>query len=345
MHAWRINELGHPSTALVLEDIADPVPGPDEVLISVEAGNINFADILLCQGIYQDRPGVPFTPGLETCGVIEAVGSAVDDPQLVPGVRVAGMSALPAGGYAEKALLRANTVLVMPADLPAEVATVLYSTYQTSHVGLFHRGGLRAGDWLLVHAAAGGVGSAAAQLGAAVGARVIVTAGSPERVQHAIDDVRQLTGGETAEMHGFDYGARGADGIRDDVMALTDGRGVDVAFDPIGGPVGEITRRLMAWEGRLIVVGFAAGEIPSYPANHLLVKNYSVVGLHWGAYVDHGGRPVIEAAHADLLDRYYAGTIRPPVAEQVPLAELPDALARLEARQVRGRLVVTNAVS
>jgi NADPH:quinone reductase len=326
MRAWRVNELGHPSQSLRLEDVDDPVPGPDQVAIRVEAGNVNFADILLCQGIYQDRPRVPFTPGLETCGVVEAVGPGVAFPV---GSRVAGMSALPRGGYAEKALIRSPTALEMPLDIPAPDATVLYSTYQTSHVGLHHRGRLQAGEWLLVHAGAGGVGSAAVQLGVAAGARVIATAGGADKVAHCL---------ALGAHHAIDY--TDVDGLYGQVMALTEGRGLDVAFDPVGGAAGDITRRLMAWEGRLVVIGFASGTVPAYPANHVLVKNYSVVGLHWGAYVEHGGRAVIEAAHLDLIRLYRAGAIKPDVTGTVGLDGVPDALRRLEARQVSGRLVV-----
>ena len=328
MRAWRVNELGHPSVSLRLEDVADPLPGAGEVRVRVEATTVNFADILLCQGIYQDRPGVPFTPGLETCGVVESIGAS-DAGSIRVGTRVAGMAALPHGGYAERALVRASTVVELPGDVPASDATVLYSTYQTAHVGLHHRAGLREGEWLLVHAGAGGVGSAAIQLGIAAGARVIATAGSATKVAHCL---------ALGAHHAVDYGA--AD-VRNAVMDLTGGRGVDVAFDPVGGAVGDETRRMMAWEGRLLVIGFASGAIPSYPANHVLVKNYSVLGLHWGAYAAHGGRAVIEAAHTDLLRLYRAGSIRPDVSEVVDLDGIPDALARLEARQVSGRVVLT----
>lgn len=325
MRAWRVNELGHPSISLRLEDVADPVPGPDQALIRVEAGNVNFADILLCQGIYQDRPGVPFTPGLETSGVVEAVGAGVD---LAVGTRIAGMSALPAGGYAEKALVRAPTALVMPDDVAAVDATVLYSTYQTSHVALHHRAHLASGEWLLVHAGAGGVGSAAVQLGVAAGARVIATAGGPAKTEFC----RSLGAHEVIDYQSADVYA--------EVMRITGGRGVDVAFDPVGGTVGDVTRRLMAWEGRLVVIGFASGDTPSYPANHVLVKNYSVVGLHWGAYVEHGGRAVVDAAHADLLRLYRAGSIKPDVTETVPLDGIPAALEALEKRRISGRVVL-----
>jgi NADPH:quinone reductase len=327
VRAWRVEELGHPSESLRLrDDVAVPEPGPGEVRIRVEAGNVNFADILLCQGIYQDRPVVPFTPGLETSGVVEAVGPGVDHR---PGSRIAGMAALPAGGYAELALVRSSTALVVPADVPPEAATVLYSTFQTAHVGLHHRGGLVEGEWLLVLGASSGVGAAAVQLGAAAGARVIATAGDAVKQAHCTD---------LGAHHVLD--SRQVD-LRDAVMELTDGHGVDVAFDPVGGPLGDATRRVMAWEGRLIVVGFASGGIPNHPANHVLVKNYSVVGLHWGAYVEHGGRPVVEAAHEELMDLYRTGRIHPDVTGTIDLEGVPDALASLEARAVTGRLVLT----
>ena len=325
MRAWRVNELGHPSQSLRLEEVPDPVPGPGQVMVRVEASNINFADILLCQGIYQDRPGVPFTPGLETCGLVDAVGPGVD---IALGTRVAGMAALPHGGYAERALIRAGTALEMPADVPAPDATVLYSTYQTAHVGLHHRGALQAGEWLLVHSGAGGVGSAAVQLGVAAGARVIATAGGPTKVDHCLT---------LGARHGIDYST--AD-LHATIMEITDGHGVDVAFDPVGGAVGDTTRRCMAWEGRLLVIGFASGAIPSYPANHVLVKNYAVIGLHWGAYAEHGGRAIIEAAHTELLRLYRAGAIKPDISDVIRLANVPEALRSLEAREVSGRLVL-----
>ena len=321
MHAWRVNELGHPSASLRFEDVAVPQPGAEQVRIRVEAGNINFADILLCQGIYQDRPGLPFTPGLETCGVVEAAGPGVG---LAPG-RIAGMAALPAGGYAEQALVRAPTALLIPDDVPAADATVLYSTYQTAHVGLHHRAG-----WPRVSGcsstASSGVGAAAVRLGAAGGR--IATAAAPKKAAHCI-----ALGAEEVIDH------RTAD-VYAEVMRMTGGNGVDVAYDPVGGALGELTRRLMADDGRFLVIGFASGEIPSYPANHILVKNYTVLGLHWGAYVQHGGRAVIEAAHADLVRLYREGAIGSDVTDTVDLAGIPRALAALEAREVTGRLVL-----
>lgn len=301
-----------------------PSPGPGQVLIRVEAGNVNFADILLCQGIYQDRPKAPFTPGLETSGVVEACGRGVS---LDVGTRIAGMAALPSGGYAEYALVRSTTALITPDDVPGPVATVLYSTFQTSHVGLHHRVRLQAGEWLLVHAGASGVGAAAVQLGVAAGAQVIATAGGPERIDHC----RTLGAHHVIDYRSEDLYAR--------VMEITDGHGVDVAYDPVGGQIADVTRRLMAWEGRYLVIGFASGDQSMVPAIHVLLKNYSVIGLHWGVYVEHGGRAVIEAAHDDLVRLYRTGQIRPEVAV-VPLDGVRSALAAVESRQVTGRLVV-----
>ncbi len=329
MRAWRIHELGHHKDALTLEDVPEPVPGPDQARIKVEAVNVNFADILLCQGVYQDRPGVPFTPGLEAVGVVEEIGEKTAADDLRVGDRVAAMCALPAGGYAEKALIRTDGAVVLDDEIPAVDATVLYTTYQTSHVALHHRARIETGEWLLVHAAAGGVGSAAVQLGLAAGATVIATAGGAAKTAACREHGAQ---------HVIDY--RTAD-LYKDVMELTGGRGVDVAFDPVGGATGDLTRRLMAWEGRLVVIGFAAGDIPMYPANHILVKNYSVLGLHWAAYAQNGGRHVVETAHRDLLSLYRAETIKPHVHRTVALDEVPQALDDLEGRQIIGRYVVT----
>lgn len=327
MRAWRVNELGHPSVSLVLEDVAPPAPGPGQVAVRVEATTVNFADILVCQGIYQDRPGVPLTPGTETSGIITALGEGVDGAELPLGARVAGMAALPAGGYAEHALVRAPSALLMPADIPAADATVLYSTFQTAHVGLHHRGRLAEGDWLLVLGAASGVGAAAVQLGVAAGSRVIATAGTPDKMEHC-----RALGAELV------LDSRG-DSIYEQVMGVTGGRGVDVAFDPVGGALGNLTRRMLAWEGRLVVVGFASGEVPNYPANHVLVKNYAVLGLHWGEYAVRD-RAVVAGAHEDLLGLYRSGVIHADITATVPLEQVPAALAALEGRGVTGRLAL-----
>jgi NADPH2:quinone reductase len=327
MRAWRVNELGHPSTSLRLEDIPTPEPGAGQVRVRVEATTVNFADILVCQGIYQDRPGVPLTPGTESCGVVEAVGA---DVALAVGDRVAGLADLKHGGYAEQALLRAPTTLPLPEDLDACDATVLYSTFQTAHVGLFHRGQLEAGQWVLVLGASSGVGAAAVQLAACRGARVIAAAGGPDKLAYC----RSLGAEVTVDSRDADA----AEVLYEAVMGATDGEGVDVAFDAVGGVLGDVTRRLMAWEGRLVVIGFASSTIPSYPANHLLVKNYAVLGLAWGNYASRR-RPIVEQAHRDLLALHRDGRIRTDVSA-ISIDEVPAALAALEARTVTGRLAM-----
>ena len=327
MRAWRVHELGHPSDALMLEDIPSPDPPAGQARIRVEATNVNFADILVCQGIYQDRPGVPLTPGTEACGVVQAVGDGVD---LAVGTRIAAMTNMKHGGYGEEALIKPESALVMPDDLDAADATVLYTTFQTAHVGLFHRGRLEAGQWVLVLGASSGVGAAAVQLAAERGARVIATAGGADKQAHC----RTLG----AEIVVDSTGQDAADELYATTMDATGGKGVDAAFDPVGGPLGNVTRRLMAFEGRLVVIGFASGEIPSYPGNHVLIKNYSVLGMAWAEYTTKG-RSVIEAAHDDILRLYRSGRIRTDVAT-VPLDDVPAALAAIEARTVIGRLAM-----
>ncbi len=324
MKAWRVYEKGHYSKALTLEDAPSPEPAPGEARIRVRASTVNFADILLCKGTYQDRPPVPFTPGLETSGIVEAVGPGVD---LAVGEHVAAMSALPAGGFAEQALVRAPAAMVFPRHIPFPDVTVLYSTYQTAHVALHHRGRLHADEWLLVLAGASGVGSAAIQLGVAAKAQVIATAGSKEK----LDLCRELGASHVIDHRNEDVAQRLAE--------ITDGHGVDVVFDPVGGPLAEAVRRRLAWEGRYLVIGFAAGDIPTFPANHVLVKNYTVLGVHWSAYTRHH-RTVVEAAHKEIIDLYERKLIRPTIARTVGLEAVPQALGMLENRDAVGRLIL-----
>jgi len=325
--AWRVHHLGHPSSSLHLEEIDEPVPGPGLVRVRVESTAVNFADILVCRGIYQDRPGVPLTPGTESCGVIVDVGP---DVQLDIGMRVAGLTDLRHGGFAEHALLKAPTVLPIPADLDACDATILYSTFQTAHVGLFHRAGLRAGEWVIVHGAASGVGAAAVQLAVAHGAHVVAVAGGAHKLAYCDQLGAEVTVDSRPDT--------ACDDLYTAVMAVTDGRGVDVAFDPVGGRLGDVTRRLMAWDGRLVVIGFASGEVPTYAANHVLVKGYAVMGMAWSDYAVRR-RPVIEAAHEEILRAHRAGRLRTDV-RAVDLTDVPAALAALESRTVLGRLAL-----
>ena len=316
MKAWQVRRLGPPAEAMELVELPDPVAGPGELLVRVEACALNFPDVLLAAGQYQERPELPFTPGLEVCGTV--VGD---------GRRVIGGPPLPRGGLAELAVLPEPAAFDAPAGMPADEAAALLITYQTAYVGLHRRAGLRAGEWLLVHAGAGGVGSAAIQVGLAAGARVVATAGGPEKVAVC----GKLGAHEVIDYRSEDIAGR--------VKEVTGGHGADVVWDPVGGDVFDASRRCVAFEGRLVVVGFASGRIPSVPAGHVLVKNYSVVGLHWGMYrtVD---PQVVADAHAALTRLYEAGSIRPLVSERVPMAEAPAALARLASRGTVGKVVV-----
>lgn len=311
-----MHELGAPADVLRLDEVPDPVPGEGEVLVRVEACALNFPDVLLCAGLYQERPPLPFTPGLEVCGT-----------DLGSGARVIGGPPLPRGGLAELAVLPADGCFEVPAGMPSDEAAGLLITYQTAYVGLHRRAALRAGEWLLVHAGAGGVGSAAIQVGLAAGARVIATAGGPEKVAFC----REVGAHEVIDYRTEDIAAR--------VKEITGGHGADVVWDPVGGDVFDASRRCIAFEGRLVVVGFTSGRIPDVPAGHLLVKNYSVLGLHWGLYRSKD-RSAVADAHAALLRLYAEGKVRPLVSERVSMAEAPQALTRLATRATVGKVVV-----
>jgi NADPH:quinone reductase len=317
--AWRVHELGAPADVLRLEEVPDPAPGPGELLVRVDAVALNFPDVLMCAGLYQERPPLPFTPGLEVCGTVVGGDRA--------GERVIGGPRLPAGGLAELAVLPADGSFPVPDGMPSAEAAGLLITYQTAYVGLHRRAGLRAGETLLVHAGAGGVGSAAIQVGLAAGARVIATAGGPAKVAVC----RELGAHEVIDYRSEDIAAR--------VREITGGRGADVVWDPVGGDVFDASRRCVAFEGRLVVVGFAGGRIPEVPAGHVLVKNYSVVGLHWGLYRSRDPQVVLDA-HDALTRLYAAGRVRPLVSERVPMAGAPGALTRLATRATVGKVVV-----
>jgi NADPH:quinone reductase len=323
MRAWRVHELGAPADALHLVDAQPPKADGRGVLVSVSTCALNFADSLLCQGSYQEKPPLPFTPGLEVCGHIEDPGASGLDA----GRRVLAFPALPDGGLAEVCRAEPDDVHPVPDSLDDPHAAALGVTYQTGWFGLYHRAGLQADDTVLVHAGAGGVGSAAIQLARARGARVIATAGGPDKTARCLE-----LGAEVA----IDYRTE------DFVAAtneLTDGRGADVIYDSVGGETFHRSRRCIAFEGRIVIVGFAGGEIADAPTNHLLVKNYSVVGLHWSLYRKR--RPeLVRAAHDDLVELFERGRIDPAVSEVVALPGAADALTQLAGRATTGKLVV-----
>ncbi|GAB2914047.1 NADPH:quinone oxidoreductase family protein [Rhodococcus aerolatus] len=324
MRAWRVHELGEPGDVLRLEDVADPEPGPGEVVVDVAAAATNFADVLVCRGEYQVKPPRPFTPGMEVAGTVTAAGEGA---AFAVGDRVIGQPAPPRGGYAEKTVLPAASTYAWPDGMSAAQAAGFFVTYQTGYCALHHRAQLQAGETLLVNAALGGVGTAALQLGLAAGATVIATAGGPEKCAQA----RAL-----GAHHVVDY--RSED-LVERVRELTDGLGADIVYDPVGGDTFDAVRRVVAFEGRLLVIGFASGRIPDAPANHVLVKNYSIVGVHWGRYKDVAPE-LVRQWHDALVDLSARGLIDPVVGEEHPFDDLVPALDRLAARKTTGKVVL-----
>jgi NADPH2:quinone reductase len=323
MRAWRVRELGDPKEALKLEEVEDPSPAAGEVVVEVEAAALNFFDILQCRGEYQERPELPFTPGAEVSGTVWEGGEGVS---LEPGSRVLAAPQLPKGGFAEKVVVPAPGVFFIPETMPFESAAALHVVYQTAHFAFHRRANLQESETVLVHAGAGGVGSAAIQIAKAAGARVFATAGGEEKVE-----ICRALGAELA----IDYRE---ENFVEVVKGATGGRGVDVIFDPVGGDVFDASRRCVAFEGRIVVIGFAGGRIAEAPTNHLLVKNYSVVGLHWGLYrtmMPH----LIRETHEELMRLYEEGKIDPLIQEVVPFDAVPEALDLLGSRGARGKIV------
>ncbi|MBV9920257.1 MAG: NADPH:quinone oxidoreductase family protein [Pseudonocardia sp.] len=324
MWGWQVHELGDPADVLTWGELPDPEPGPGQVLVRVRAVACNFPDILLCRGRYQEKPALPFTPGMEIAGEVVAAGEGA---VAKVGERVLGTPPMGKGGYAELAVLDVDSTLPWPEGMSAGQAAGMFVTYQTGICALEHRAALQAGETLLVHAAAGGVGSAAVQIGKALGARVIGTAGGPEKCAVA----RSLGADDVVDYATDDLVTR--------VKELTDGRGADVVYDPIGGDVFDASRKLVAFEGRILVIGFVAGRFAEAPTNHVLIKNYAVVGVHWARY-----RVVapewIPRWQGRLNDLWSAGQIAPLVGVELPLREAPEALRRLGSRETTGKVVL-----
>lgn len=325
MRAWQVRGAGEPADVLQWDDIPEPVPpAGGEVVIAVDAVGLNFPDVLLCRGQYQQRPSLPFTPGIEVAGTVIAAGP---DAAHRVGARVLGAPTLPRGGLAERTTLAEGGAYAVPDGMPAEVAAAFFVTYQTGWFALHRRAGLRAGETLLVHAGAGGVGSAAIQLGKAAGARVIATAGGGPKVATC----RRLGADLAIDYRSEDFVAA--------VKAATDGRGADVIFDPVGGDVFDASRKCVAFEGRIVVIGFTGGRIAEAPTNHVLIKNYAVVGLHWGLYLSQRPAAIAEA-HDALLGLYAGGAIDPLIGEVLPFGAAPAALTRLAGRGTVGKIVL-----
>ncbi|WP_240644092.1 NADPH:quinone oxidoreductase family protein [Antribacter gilvus] len=323
MRAWQVVRHGEPKDVLEQVELPVPEPGPGELLVRVRAVAVNFPDVLLARGQYQVRPELPFVPGIELCGDVVSAGADVDG--FTPGDRVVGSRI---GVLSEYAILDASAAHRAPGSLDDAQAASLTIAYQTAWFGLHRRAALQRGERLLVHAAAGGVGTAAAQLGAAAGAHVIGVVGSDEKVAVARD-----AGCEHVLVRGDGLDLAAA------VKELTGGHGADVVFDPVGGDAFDQSARCVAFEGRIVVVGFASGRVPEVRANHALVKNYGVLGLHWGLYPVQRPDLVLEA-HAELTRLADAGVVRPVVSGVVPFDEAPAAVQQLASGATTGRLVV-----
>jgi NADPH2:quinone reductase len=324
MKAWQVTALGEPIDVLRLGDVPEPEPGPGQVAVRVRAAAANFPDVLMARGHYQVRPPLPFTPGIEACGDVVAVGEGVT--HVAVGDRVLGGAEIPTGSFADVTLMSGTDTFLAPASLDDAGAASLHLAYQTGWFGLHRRAHLQAGETLLVHAAAGGVGSAAVQLGKAAGARVIAVVGSAEKVA-----VAKALGADVVV-------DRTQENFVSVVKDVTGGRGADVVYDPVGGAAFAGSTKCIAFEGRIVVVGFTSGEIPTAALNHALVKNYSIVGLHWGLYRTLGV-DLVHEAYADLVRLSDEGLISPLVSERIALDAVPDALQRLAAGATTGRVV------
>lgn len=322
MRAWHVTGHGEPEDVLELVEVADPTADAGEVLVRITAVAANFPDVLLARGQYQVKPDLPFIPGVEFAGRVQALGPDVEG--FTVGQRIVGTKI---GVLSDLAAVPARDLHPTPDALDDIAASGLMIAYQTAWFALHRRAGLQAGEWLLVHAAAGGVGAATVQLGVAAGARIIAVVGSEAKAAVARD-----LGAEAVLV-------RGVDDIPARVKEITGGHGADVVFDPVGGSAFDASTRCVAFEGRIVVIGFASGDIPTLRANVALVKNFAVLGLYWALYSER--RPDLVAEAHEALTRLAAdGAIRPVVDEVVPFERAPQAIQKLAGGQTTGRVVI-----
>jgi NADPH2:quinone reductase len=316
-------QLGPPDS-LVVEDVPSPKPGPGQVVITVKAAGVNFPDVLIVQGKYQFKPEPPFSPGGEVAGVVKELGEGVQGCK--PGDRVIASSTF--GGFAQELAVDTDRLIAMPDAMDYVPASAFVLTYGTSYHALKDRAKLERGETLLVLGASGGVGLAAVQIGKAMGARVIAAASSDAKLivckQNGADEV-------------INYAQ---EDLRGRIKALTGGRGVDVVYDPVGGPYSEPALRDTAWNGRFLVVGFAAGDIPKVPLNLALLKGCSIVGVFWGAFTRNQPEDN-RRNNAELLQMYLDGTVKPHIHATFPLERAVEALKEVMNKRVMGKVVLT----
>ena len=330
MKAVRVHELIGPQ-GLRVDDVADPIPGPGEVLIDVHAAGVNFPDVLLSHGKYQFRPSPPFIPGGEAAGVVAALGPGDGNdgtglaPRVAVGDRVAATMFY--GAFAQRIVVPTQALIPLPDRVSFEVGAATLITYLTTMHALVDRAAIRPGETLLVLGAAGGVGVAAIQLGKLLGARVIAAASSDEKLAFC----RSQGADETI--------CYSREDLKERAKVLTGGRGIDVVYDAVGGPYSEAALRALAWEGRHLVIGFAAGDIPKIPLNLTLLKGCQIVGVFWGQFAQR--EPARNRAHGDRIFAWIAdGKLAPHIDAVLPIDQAGQALARMAARDVRGKLVL-----
>jgi NADPH2:quinone reductase len=324
MHAWLCENPVGPE-ALQWKELPAPEPRAGEVRVAIKAASLNFPDLLIVQNKYQMKPPLPFVPGSEFSGVVEAVGEGVK--HLKPGMAVASFGGL--GGFATQVCVNASLVMPLPPGFAFDDAAAFLCTYGTTHHALIDRAALREGETVLVLGAAGGVGTAAIQIAKAAGARVIAAASSDDKCALC----RQLGADAT-----INYASAS---LRDELKALTDGKGPDVIYDPVGGDLAEPAFRSIAWRGRYLVIGFAGGSIPALPLNLALLKGASIVGVFWGEFAKR--EPASNArALAELAGWYAQGKIKPVIEQRLAMQELPKAFELMGQRKVRGKLVLEN---
>ena len=327
MHAWLCeNPIG--VEALTWKELPTPEPAAGQVRIAIRAASLNFPDILIVQNKYQMKPPLPFVPGSEYAGVIDAIGEGV--VHLKPGDAVAAFGGT--GGFATHAIAPAALVMPLPSGFAFDDASAFILTYATTHHALLDRAALKAGETVLVLGAAGGVGTAAIQIAKAVGARVIAAASSDEKCAFCT----QLGADAT-----INYSSAN---IRDEIKTLTGGKGPDVVYDPVGGDIAEPVFRSIAWRGRYLVVGFAQGGIPALPWNLALLKGASIVGVFWGEFARREPKANAKAL-AELAQWYAEGKVKPVIDQRLPMGELKQAFERMGSRKVHGKLVMVNPAS